>query len=81
MSSIEATPDFVARACERLARNIEVARCRVGRPLGCAALRPDRVATRDATAQMSPPRSKSGSLSRPALASRSWSGRFPQPMS
>jgi hypothetical protein len=81
MSSIEATPDFVARACERPARNIEVARGRVGRPLSCAALRPDRAATRDATVQMSLPRSITGSIPRSAVARRSRSGRSQQPMS
>jgi aconitate hydratase len=36
MSSIETTPDFVARVYERLARNVEIARGRVGRPLSYA---------------------------------------------
>ncbi|MDX1649565.1 MAG: aconitase family protein, partial [Myxococcota bacterium] len=75
MPVIETTPELVRRAYEQVARNLEVVRGRLGRPLTCAekvllghlddpegqdlepgrsylALRPDRVAMQDATAQM-----------------------------
>jgi aconitate hydratase len=74
MATIETTPALVRRTYETLARNLSVARNRLGRPLTYAekvflghltdpeheargrrsyvALRPDRVAMQDATAQM-----------------------------
>ena len=75
MSNIETTHALVARVYERLEKNLEIARSRLGHPFSCAekvflghladpehedleagesyvALRPDRVAMQDATAQM-----------------------------